>query len=141
MLRSRSLFELFYLATPAFVLLDWLVGVPARAAGIPDPGWRAAYYAMLMGCWLLCRYVPGSAPLVGLAESSVNLLPLLLSILLPIWSYGERALQGTGPDGVLAPGALWNLAISGPMLVLSIKANERRILRGHLGRDIRDASV
>jgi hypothetical protein len=128
MLPSRRLFELFYLATPAFVLLDWLVGVPARAAGIPDPAWRAAYYGMLMGCWLLCRTVPVSAPFVGLAESSVNLLLLLLSVLLPIWSYGEQAMAGAAPGGVLAPGALWNVAISGPILVLSIQANERRVL-------------
>lgn len=125
---SRRLFELVYLATPAFALLDWAAGVPARAAGIPDPGWRTAYYGMLMGCWLLCRYVPGSAPFVGLAESSVNLLLLLLSVLLPIWTLGDRVLAGGAPEPFPAPGVWWNLAISGPLLILAIKSNERRIL-------------
>lgn len=124
----RRLFEVFYLATPLFAAVDLMFGVPARAAGIPDQGWRIAYYGMLGGCWLACRYKPASAPMVGLGESSVNLLLLLMSVLLPIWNAGDQMLAGGGDITLVAPGTWWNFAISGPMLILSIKSNEKTII-------------
>jgi len=127
----KRLFEWFYLATPAFAAADVLWGIPARAAGIPEPQWRMAYYGLLMGCWLLCRRVPASGPFVGLLESSVNLLILLLAILLPIWSAAEHLPAAGGGVALAGPGVWLNLAISGPLLILGIKANERLILQRH----------
>ena len=62
-----------------------------------------------------------------LCESTVNLTILLLSILLPVWSAGDRVLAGGGGP-LYGPGVWWNFIISGPMLVLAIKSNERTIL-------------
>ncbi|MGI9625886.1 MAG: hypothetical protein ACR2QM_03550 [Longimicrobiales bacterium] len=124
----RRVLEFFYLLTPLFAAVDLVFGVPARAAGIPDRGWRLAYYGLLMGCWLACRYKPGSAPLVGLVESGVNLLLLFLAVLLPIWNAGEHMLANGGDAALYGPGIWWNLAISGPMLILSIKLNEKAII-------------
>ena len=124
----RRVFELFYLATPAFAAMDLALGVPARAAGIPSAGWRLAYYAMLMGCWWVCRFWPRGAPVVGLCESSVNLLLLLLSILLPVWSVGDQFVATGSTELVFGVGVWWNVAISGPMLILSIKSNEKALL-------------
>jgi hypothetical protein len=125
---TQRLFEWFYLVTPVFAVVDWVWGVPARAAGIPDPGWRGGYYLLLMACWLLCRRVPESGPFVGIVESSVNLLLLFLAVLLPIWSAGEGALPVDGGAALYGPGVWLNLAISGPLLILGIKSNERAIM-------------
>lgn len=125
----KRLFEWFYLATPVFAAADIFWGIPARAAGIPEPRWRMAYYVLLMGCWLLCRRVPASGPFVGLVESSVNLLLLFLAVLLPIWSAAEHTPRGGGPGPLGGPGVWFNLVISGPLLILGIKANERLILQ------------
>ncbi|NNF27922.1 MAG: hypothetical protein HKN73_11925 [Gemmatimonadetes bacterium] len=126
---ARRLFEWFYLVTPAFALVDWVWGVPARAAGIPSPTWRAGYYALLMGCWLLCRKAPEAGPFVGIVESSVNLLLLFLAVLLPIWSAAEGTLPLETDAALSGPGVWLNLLISGPLLILAIKSNERAIAR------------
>ena len=126
---ARRLFEWFYLFTPAFAILDWVWGVPARAAGIPSPTWRAAYYVLLMGCWALCRRVPSSGPFVGIVESSVNLFLLFLAVLLPIWNAAEGTIPVESGSTLLGPGVWLNLLISGPLLILAIKSNERAILR------------
>ncbi len=123
----KRLFEWFYLATPAFAAADIFWGIPARAAGIPDPHWRMAYYGLLMGCWLLCRRTPAAGPFVGLVESSVNLLILFLAVLLPIWSAAEQLPTSGGAGPLAGPGVWLNLAISGPLLIVGIKANERLI--------------
>lgn len=126
-MRSTRVFELFYLATPAFVVLDLVVGIPARVAGIPHEGWRLAYYALLIACWAVCRARPEVGPFVGLVESSVNLLLLLLSVLLPIWSFGDKVLlYGTSEFGLTAA-TWWNFAVSAPILIYGIKLSERRI--------------
>lgn len=126
---TRRLFEWFYIITPVFAVVDWVWGVPARAAGIPSPAWRAGYYVLLIGCGLLCRRVPEAGPFVGVVESSVNLLLLLLAVLLPIWSAAEGAPPVNGDPTFLGPGVWLNLLISGPLLILAIKSNERAIHR------------
>ena len=120
----RRFFEFFYVATPVFVAMDVLWGIPARAAGIPDVTWRWAYYGLLGVCWIVCRVWPGAGPLVGMAESTTNLLLLLLAVLLPIWNMDALGI-GAGHVAPTGGRALLNLAISGPLLIISIKANER----------------
>jgi hypothetical protein len=84
----------YYLATPAFAAADLVFGLPVRVAGLAEPAHRLAYYAVVFALGLLCRYRPGSAPFVGMTESSVNLLLLLVAILLPIWSLPEALASG-----------------------------------------------
>ena len=88
----------YYLATPAFWLLDLLVQAPIRAAALEQPGWRFTYYVFAFACGLLCRWRPRLAPVVGMAESSVNVLLLVLSVLLPIYSLPGQLESGRRQD-------------------------------------------
>lgn len=120
----------YYLATPVFAALDLLADAPVRAAGLGGPAWRWGYYVILLVLGLLCRARPAWAPAVGMTESAFNLVLLLLSILLPIWSLPDAVLAG-GPTVVPAgPVELVNVALSGSVAILSFKRSERALYRG-----------
>ena len=128
-MRLKNPIELFYLATPLFVAVDFVVGMPARAAGLPNPEWRVAYYALLGGCWWLCRTWPGLSPVVGLVEGSTNLTILFVSVLLPIWGASEAVMGGNVVASPMSPAAWWNLGVVAPVLILAIKSNEGALRR------------
>lgn len=115
--QSRSLL-LYYLGTPAFALADLFFHVPVRVA-LPDGTARAAYYVVAFGLGLVCLRLPAAAPWVGMGESSVNLLILMLAVLLPIWA-GPDALLAGGEvaDGEVLMGRVANLALGGTVMVV-----------------------
>lgn len=118
---------LYYLATPLFAAADIFLGEPVRVAALGAQGWRYAYYGVAFVLGLLCWARPRLAPLVGITESSVNLLLLLLSVLLPIWNLpGDVAAGGEAELGFGAA-RVWNVAIVGAALILSFKRSEREL--------------
>ncbi len=121
------LFELYYLLTPGFLLVDVLMGLPVRAAAIESTGWRLAYYALLVGIGVWCRLRPRWAHALGLVEGSVNLLLLLLSVLLPIWN---AAIELPAGGEVVGLAGVLNLALVGSMTVLAMKRSERALWAG-----------
>lgn len=119
----------YYLATPLFALLDLGAGVSVRAAAIEGTAPRVAYYAVLVVLGVLCRIRPSVAPWIGMGESSLNLLLLILAVLLPIWGASDAVLAGgalTGPEMIME--RTMNLAIGGTVLVVSFHRSERRAL-------------
>jgi hypothetical protein len=114
----------YFALTPIFAVIDLAFGVSVRAAWIPSIGWRVAYYGFAMGCFLLMRSRPGWTPWIGLGESSVNMLLLLLSILGPLFALpaaieaGEPIAYGFGPERLV------NVLLSGCVIILSIHRHE-----------------
>ena len=132
--RSRLL-EAYYLLTPAFLAYDLMVGASIRVSAIPTPELRYAYYAGIFGLGFLVRKRPRTGPFVGIAESSLNLLLLILSVLLPIWGAADAAAAGTPLDGaVITREKLLNVLITGPVLVIAFKQNEAALWRQVTGR-------
>lgn len=129
---TPSLVRLYYLATPAFAVADWL-GANVRAVGLAGhPEWRAVYYA---GCTLAGALIylrPRWADAVGLGEASVNVLLLVLAVFVPYFdAVSAVAAGGLPPDALpfsggfiinfLLSGAVWTFvfqqrasALSGP---------------------------
>ena len=81
----------YYQLTPVFLLLDSLFGYSFRIPGLPEPGYRHAWYGFCLLCALGWYAATRITPLIALAESSVNLLILLASVLLPIVYLGDLA--------------------------------------------------
>lgn len=132
--RHRPL-TLYYLATPLFALVDVGWDAPVRVAGLGDDSARWVYYAGLVALGLVCRRWPSTAPWVGMSESVVNLVLLLLSVLLPIWSAPDAILAGGTPEGLLDQAALGNVALSGTALVWAFHRHRRSAFhRGAPGR-------
>lgn len=85
----------YYLATPLFAAADGLFGANVRAAGLAEfPEVRALYYVVCLGCGIASWRLPRWGSFLGIAESSVNLLVLCLSVLLPQVWLADRILDG-----------------------------------------------
>ena len=84
--------------TVVFAVLDWLIHAPIRAAFLGRPGHRLMYYAALVGLGLLVRSRPHLGPVVGMAESAVNVFLVVLSIMLPVLALSDQVAAG-GPIG------------------------------------------
>lgn len=125
--------QAYYLGTPVFWVLDVALSAPIRAAALPHPGWRLMYYAFATACGVLARRRPHLTPFIGLAESSMNLLLLVLSVLLPIFTLPALVAEGAEVSLPFGPAQLLNVLLSGSMLVISFYRNQERIaalLRG-----------
>lgn len=134
---SPNLIVLYYLITPAFAVADLVFHAPVRVAGLSDPGYRLAYYAVVFALGLLCRARPGATPFVGIVESTVNLLLLFLAILLPIWSLPDQLLSGAALDTGFTATKVVNALLSGSALIVSFhrhQAAAARIVAGKSGR-------
>lgn len=120
--------EVYYLATPAFLLLDILFGVPLRVSTLDTPLFKYGYYTLSLGCGLAIQARPRAAPFIGLGESAFNFLLVILGILGPYW---QMVNQAGDPNATLTnpftPVMFVNAIIAGSIAVVSIKANQARI--------------
>lgn len=124
------LLSLYYLATPLFAALDVITGVNVRTAAFGDSPLRWLYYAGSFGCGLVAVWRPAVAPLVAMIESAANILLLMLSILLPIWSFLDNAETAVAAPRLLTGPALANVVISGGVLVVSFYGSQARLFVG-----------
>jgi len=117
----------YYLATPLFAGLDLALGASIRAAGIPSPAGRAAYYAFALGCGLLLRWRPRWTPFIGIGESAVNLFVLLLSVLGPLFLLPAAVAEGAEPAFTFGLGRIVNVLLSGAVLIWSFQGHVARL--------------
>ena len=114
-----SLFAVYYLATPLFVVADALLGVNIRIAALPDASSRGAYYLFAFACGILCRWRPRITPVVGILESSLNVLLLVLSVMLPLFELQETVFTDEPWVTPFSAMSLGNFILSGAVLVAS----------------------
>jgi hypothetical protein len=106
----------YYLVTPLFFLLDSLFGYSFRISGLPEPGYRYAWYGFCLLCALGCYSASRFTALIAMTESSVNLLILLASILLPIVYLGDLAEEPVTAVGLNGDNLL-NFLLTGGILL------------------------
>lgn len=79
-----SIPRLYYLMTPAFIALDYAVGVNVRVAVLDNlPQYKNLYYGFCVLCGLAVWFLPQYSVVVALFESPVNLLITVLGMFLP----------------------------------------------------------
>lgn len=118
----------YYLATPLFALVDWLWGVNVRIVALDDyPAMKYGYYALCLGCGFLTCVRPALAPVVGLGESSLNIVLLVLGMLFPYFRVSRAILEGHSVVNPYHPGMFVNFAISGVVLYLALRRSERAL--------------
>ena len=110
-------FAAYLLATPAFLIADIGFDMPVRISALEGSDYRFLYYAGATLLGVVSRFRPALAPWAGMAESSVNLLLLLLAILLPIWNLPDAVLNGSSVEGPLDMTGLSNAMLSGSVLL------------------------
>ena len=123
------LIQAYYLATPLFFLVDVFLSFPIRVSALADPGLRYLYYAFALGCGVASRVRPKVGPYVGLAESSLNILLLVLSVMLPIVQLPDRVFAGESLPEPLSGLTLANFMLSGSILVASFHVHQASILQ------------
>lgn len=101
----------YYLATIGFALIDWFAGANVRAVGFEaHPGLKTVYYVVATLCGVLLRAFPAWSAPVTLAESTVNVSALMISVLSPLYTFDVE--QGIGPSNGLVP-LVMNFLIAG----------------------------
>ena len=96
-----TLIAIYYWLTPAFWALDVFFGANLRAAAFEGhSGWKAAYYLFCLGCGVALWLRPPWTRLVGLTESSLNLLVLILGVMVPYFQLIDRL---AARDAVIDP--------------------------------------
>jgi hypothetical protein len=116
---STPLVKLYYLATPAFAIADWL-GANVRAVGLADhPQWRIGYYVVCTLAGVLLQVRPRWSGVVGLVEASSNVLLLVLAVVLPYVDAISIAAAGAVPPALpFTAGFFANFLLSGAVWVI-----------------------
>ena len=118
------LLPLYYLATPLFFLIDLFWQAPIRVSFVEDAGTRYGYYLFCLLCGGVCYRWPQIAPLVGLAESSLNILLLVLGALLPLYRWPEQILADEVVTNPITSTRIVNFCLSGLILVVSFRSRQ-----------------
>jgi hypothetical protein len=80
--------QYYYFASVPFLLIDWLAGANVRAVGFAAyPTLRMVYYLGCLLCGLVVRLLPAWSAPVTLAESSINITALMISVLAPLYTF------------------------------------------------------
>jgi hypothetical protein len=108
---SPPLLRLYYAATVAFLLLDYLVGINLRVAFLePWPVWRAGYYLFCLGCLGLIIWRPALTLAVSTFESVVTLSALILGMGVRVMGLSMLAPES---GGVISVEEIINFIIAG----------------------------
>ncbi len=123
---SGKLIRAYYLLTPLFLVLDALFGISIRASGLTLAEYRYLYYGFCLLCAAGCYWQVRYTPLIAMAESSVNLLILLLGVMLPIFRLVELPLE-TDAVASFNGERLLNFLITGAVLVTVFQSAQREL--------------
>ena len=118
--RRRGI-ELYYLAaTPVFFLLDKFWGISVRAAFLDGlPAARYAYYGVCFGCGIWALKAPAKARLIGIAESSANIICLIFSVMLTYYDTVDKVANGDLTGSPFGPQYALNLVFAASTLAFS----------------------
>jgi hypothetical protein len=131
---QRLLAAYYLLGTLAFVVLDLWIGTSIRVPGLEGNGIRWGYYGGLLLMGGLALRFPPTAPWIGMGESVVNLVLILLSILLPIWSLAEVLEAGGEPaEVVMGAGGLLGSGLAAAVFIFGFYEAVLRASRGGSG--------
>jgi hypothetical protein len=107
--------QYYYFASVPFLLIDWLAGANVRAVGFAAyPTLRMVYYLVCFLCGIVVRLFPAWSAPVTLAESTVNITALLLSVLAPLYTFDA---EHPSQPFVVFPQLVVNFMISGTAAV------------------------
>jgi hypothetical protein len=135
-----SIPRLYYLLTPAFIALDYWVGVNVRVAVLDGlPLYKNLYYGFCMLCGVVVFLLPAASAIVALFESGINVFITLLGLFLPYIQNLQRLMDREGdwkPAETFGVEAPVNLLIAAFIAVLAFRQSSEA-----LSRQFTDATV
>ncbi len=83
----QQILKFYYLTTPLFWMIDLIWGVNIRASGFDTyPVLKHIYYTTCLGCAAAIWKWPTYGEIIGLSESFVNILSIILGFLGPYYA-------------------------------------------------------
>jgi len=121
--RHRFL-QLYYLATPIFVIIDIVWGVNIRVPFLDYcPLLKYTYYTVVFACGIYTYKYPGKADIVGLLESNINTGILILGFMLTYYNLASNILESMTFENPFTIKAVINFSLSGFILLISSYRN------------------
>ena len=109
---EQSVLRYYYAATLVFLVLDFVFNINVRVAFLEAwPGWRIAYYVACLALLGLMFRFPGWSALLGVAESLLTLVALILSMAVRVMVVTEDMIEAG--RGFVSTQELVNFVISG----------------------------
>ena len=137
---GRAIPRVYYLMTPAFIVLDYAFAVNVRTAVLDAmPVWKNLYYGFCILCGVVVFAVPRASAVVALVESSVIVFMTAARVFLPVLvivrhvddiSGDWRMAESFGLEGAV------NLVMAGSIAAVAFHLNLRSIaeMGGWTGR-------
>lgn len=94
-LNTEKLIQYYFYATPLFITVDIIAGMPIRITAIESDLWRAIYYVGIIICSIIYWKVPRLTIPVSLVETVVN---YALLIIVPFNTYIQTVRDFDGAD-------------------------------------------
>jgi hypothetical protein len=128
-LSIRPLLAYYLGGTPLFFVLDAAWDVSIRASFLDGLSTRVAYYGFCLLCGVLAWRFPRREAWIGLSESAVNIILLVVGFMAPILSVtGELAADPSAAiEPPVAAAGVLNFIIAGTVAWWSF---QRRVLPG-----------
>lgn len=109
--------QYYYFASIIFLLIDWQAGANVRAVGFAaNPTLRMIYYLACLLSGVVIRLFPAWSAPVTLAESTINLTALMISVMTPLYTFNFD--DPSGPP-IALPQLAINFMISGTAAMLA----------------------
>jgi hypothetical protein len=119
--------RLYYLLTPAFILLDYAGGVSVRAAALDAmPSYKSLYYTFCILCAVVVFAWPCTSPVVALVESLIIIVITIMSVLLPVFESFRQVADLSGDWDLIEVfdmEKVTNLLMAGMIAVLAFRMN------------------
>lgn len=135
-LKGHSIPTWYYLLTPAFIVMDYAVGVNVRVAALDaTPRFKILYYGICVVCGLAAFFRPRVSMVVAIFESSIIILLSLRSLLLPMMQVLIGASDLRGDWSLVEAFDLkmaLNVVIAGTIGILAFRSNYKALT----GRDV-----
>lgn len=132
---ARQLLTFYYLASPLFLLGHGLFGWSIRVQFLEGGGWLWMYYGFCFAIGLAVRKWPRAGGLLGMLESSVNLLMLLLAVMVPVFRMGDAIENPDYTPPFSDPGAIPGFLVAGTALLVASGSTSARCVREWRGTD------
>ena len=122
--RSLGFLSLYYLGTPAFLIVDFAINSSIRFSALEGTPWLKyliAAFCLFVGWY--GRKHPVFLALFSLFESAANIAALIIFFFMDYLSGIEAIADGTSSSWELGTGAVFNFLICGVALVVSFYRN------------------
>ncbi len=104
--------RLYYAATALFLLLDFVFNINVRVAFLEQwPGWRLFYYGLCFAIFAAIAWRPALAGLLGVAESLVTLVALILTMAVRVMVVTDEMIESG--SGFITTQEIINFLLSG----------------------------